>query len=1068
MTDENALALPPSWRGRLHPRRGGVPAARLKLDADAPERLRAWAGGETRLIEAVCAEPGSDPALVARLRAHRDGGVADPVGAAALAAVLAHSSPGYGGVDYEMIADAWITEHGLAFAAAAFVELAGVVTGRSGSAGPGRDYPVRPAEEGQYVLHLAYGLHGGRRVRALLAAASDGEYAEIGDRIAALPRTLAQRVAVAYLLPTRQDLVTACCAEAGAIWLRTPLLCSVGSAGQLADLAGFGSLSGREHRLDVLASAVEGVGAAMVPLLAETLGKRQMADARKTICGVLAAIPADEAFAALLDRLDDRHALAAVQTAMKRFPRRAARMLAEAAYGGSKLAANLPAALRPPASAADAAEVPEGTPEVLVSPPWTRKPTGGKPAVRTDLVPPADTAVTWADGQREEWAVRRPRRRFFRDPRVDWKRLARDYEAGTLQVSPLELMLEGPEEVVRDLLPGWRGYHHADAGRYLRPIAAKYGTAALPALLRSAGRNPGVCGEFLLPFSGVEVARTMADHLVRLKSGRTNAERWLDRHGPAAVCLLVPDALGRAGKARRNAESALRYLAGRLGAGAVVEIAREYDDAAAAAVGDLLAAGDAMPVAVPSVPGWAAAALLPPVRLRESGRELPAAAIGHLVTLLAMTGSGGARPEARAVREACDPGSLADFGWALFERWREAGAPAKHGWALAQLGATGDDGTVRALAPIVRAWPGEGGHAKAAAGLDVLAEIGTDVALTHLHGIAQRARYSALQDRAAEKIGQIAAERGLTAGQLADRLVPRLGLDASGGLALDYGPRRFHVGFDGQLKPFVTDQDGKPRKTLPKPGAKDDQALAAASYERFAALKKDARTVAATQIERLETAMVEGRRWTAAEFREHLAGHPLLRHIVRRLVWLAWEGEQGTAFRVAEDGTFADADDDAFPLPEGAEIGIAHPVHLGDAAEVWAEVFADYEILQPFRQLGRPVHALTDAERKSRDLDRFTDVTVPVGRVLGLERRGWRRGAPMDAGVQETVSRVLPGGHEVVVVLDPGIPVGHVDGAGDQRIGHVVLDRGRRFGDLGPVAASEMLADLAETVGADH
>ncbi|MGI5163270.1 DUF4132 domain-containing protein [Spirillospora sp. CA-253888] len=429
-----------------------------------------------------------------------------------------------------------------------------------------------------------------------------------------------------------------------------------------------------------------------------------------------------------------------------------------------------------------------------------------------------------------------------------------------------------------------------------------------------------------------------------------------------------------------------------------------------------------------------------------------------------MTGTGGARPETRAVREACEPGSLAAFGWALFERWREAGAPAKHGWALAQLGATGDDGTVRALVPVVRAWPGEGGHAKAAAGLDVLAEIGTDVALMHLHGIAQKARYSALQDRAGEKVEEIADKRGLTAGELADRLVPRLGLDASGGLALDYGPRRFHVGFDERLKPFVTDQEGRPRKTLPKPGAKDDRARAAASYERFAALKKDVRTVAATQIERLEAAMVEGRRWTAAEFREHLAGHPLLRHLVRRLVWLA----DGKAFRVAEDGTFADAADEAFDLPEDARIGVAHPVHLGDAAAAWAEVFADYEILQPFPQLGRPVHALTDAERASGDLGRFTGVTVPVGRILGLERRGWRRGAPMDAGVQETVSRVLPGGHEVVVVLDPGIPVGYVDGAGDQRIGRVVLERGRRFGDLGPVAASEMLADLTETVGAGH
>ncbi|WP_067480527.1 DUF4132 domain-containing protein [Actinomadura hibisca] len=704
--------------------------------------------------------------------------------------------------------------------------------------------------------------------------------------------------------------------------------------------------------------------------------------------------------------------------------------------------------------AADAEDVPD----VLVSPPWTRTPARTKPAVRTDLTPPADTTATWADGEREEWAAVR-RGRFLRDPRVDWKRLVRDYEAGTLQYGDTTLMTEGPEELIRDLLPDWRGYYHADADRFLRPVAAKYETAVLPALLRSAGRNPSVCGEFLLPFRGPEVARTMADHLVRLKTGRANAERWLDRHGPAAARLLVPDALGRAGKARRNAESALRYLAGRLGPDTVVEIAREYDDAAATAVGDLLAADDAMPATIPTVPAWADPALLPPVRLRGSGRELPAAAIRHLVTLLAMTGPGGARPETRAVRDACDPGSLAAFGWALFERWQEAGTPADQSWALAQLGVTGDDAAVRRLTPIIRAWPGKGGHARAAAGLDVLAAIGTDVALMHLHGIAQKVRFAALQERAGKKMAEVAERRGLTPDQLADRLVPRLGLDASGGLTMDYGPRRFHVGFDEQFRPLITDEDGKLRKTLPKPGVKDDQTLATDAYKRFAELKKDVRTVAAQQIRRLETAMVDRRHWTPAEFHEHLVGHPLLWHIVRRLVWLA----DGTPFRVAEDRTLADVEDDAFALPENAQIGIAHPLDLGEAVKAWAEVFADYEILQPFPQLGRPVHALTDAERKARSLGRFTDVTVPVGRVLGLERRGWRRGTPMDAGVQETISRALPGGREVTVLLDPGIPVGYVEGAGDQRIEDVMVVPGV-FGDLDPVAASEVLADLAEIV----
>jgi hypothetical protein len=81
----------------------------------------------------------------------------------------------------------------------------------------------------------------------------------------------------------------------------------------------------------------------------------------------------------------------------------------------------------------------------------------------------------------------------------------------------------------------------------------------------------------------------------------------------------------------------------------------------------------------------------------------------------------------------------------------------------------------------------------------------------------------------------------------ADRLVPDLGLDADGGLWLDYGPRRFRVGFDEHLKPFVTDQAGTRRKDPPAPNAKGDAELAAAR-KQFTALKKETRAASADQI----------------------------------------------------------------------------------------------------------------------------------------------------------------------------------------------------------------------------
>ena len=93
-----------------------------------------------------------------------------------------------------------------------------------------------------------------------------------------------------------------------------------------------------------------------------------------------------------------------------------------------------------------------------------------------------------------------------------------------------------------------------------------------------------------------------------------------------------------------------------------------------------------------------------------------------------------------------------------------------------------------------------------------MAAIGTEIALMHLNAVAQRVKFKALKLRAQEKIAEVAEGLGLSEDQLADRLVPDFGLDERGTLMVDYGPRRFAVGFDEQLKPHVSDEAGHRRK----------------------------------------------------------------------------------------------------------------------------------------------------------------------------------------------------------------------------------------------------------------
>ncbi|WP_194897154.1 hypothetical protein [Catenulispora pinisilvae] len=128
-------------------------------------------------------------------------------------------------------------------------------------------------------------------------------------------------------------------------------------------------------------------------------------------------------------------------------------------------------------------------------------------------------------------------------------------------------------------------------------------------------------------------------------------------------------------------------------------------------------------------------------------------------------GSAGAEPYAGLLiaEDVCDPASLAEFAWVLFENWCDVECPPKESWAFDALRWFGDDETVRRLSPLIRKWPGEGGHQRAGLGLDVLTDIGGDVALMHLYDISQKAKSKGLKDRAAQRVAEIAGDLGLTA-----------------------------------------------------------------------------------------------------------------------------------------------------------------------------------------------------------------------------------------------------------------------------------------------------------------
>ncbi|WP_280835487.1 DUF4132 domain-containing protein [Mycolicibacterium frederiksbergense] len=603
-------------------------------------------------------------------------------------------------------------------------------------------------------------------------------------------------------------------------------------------------------------------------------------------------------------------------------------------------------------------------------------------------------------------------------------------------------------------------------------VLAQHGIDALPGLVSVVRRRPTEYLSTAIVFGAVELAPLAARAFRMSKTLREEAGAWLRTHPQHAAAGLIPAAIGKPGEARDNAATALRAMAAQGSRELILSTAAGYGrDDVSAAVTAMLDEDptDLYPTKRSKLPAfWAPAAWRRPKL--HSGKALTTEAVNHLGTMLAFPTADGVYAGIGHVVDACTAESLADFGWDLFSAWLAAGAPSKDSWAMTSLGLFGNDDTARRFTPLVRVWPGESQHKRAVVGLDVLAGIGSDVALMMLNGIANKVKFKALQERAREKITQIADARGLTTAELEDRLAPDLGLEPDGTMLLDFGPRQFLVGFDEALKPFVRDADGARLKELPKARRDDDAELAKAATDRWKALKKDARTVASQQVLRLELAMCARRRWSLPVFEQFLAGHPLVRHLVRRLVWAAYTDTGiDRCFRVAEDGQYTDADDDPITLPDDAIIGLPHALELPETDAIgFGQLFTDYELLQPFTQLGRDTYRLTEAEQTSTELTRWKDLVVPTGKVLGLTNRGWERGIPMDAGAIYEMEKPLPDGWKAIAELSDGITVGAVDLFPEQSVTRVTVstagrwDRGdqRTFDKLDEITASELLRDL--------
>jgi hypothetical protein len=457
------------------------------------------------------------------------------------------------------------------------------------------------------------------------------------------------------------------------------------------------------------------------------------------------------------------------------------------------------------------------------------------------------------------------------------------------------------------------------------------------------------------------------------------------------------------------------------------------------------------------LPPFVDVASLPFVRT-TSGKRMPEDATLALLEILRSTSPDAPYAGLEPIREALDAASLGEFAWALVQSWILAGAKGTYEWIPYALAHIGDDACARRLAPYVRDWARKDAK-KAKLMADILAAIGSPTSLLHLAYVAEKSRFEEAKKHARAALEQVAAAQGLTTDELADRTVPDLELDAGGTATLDFGARKFTVTFDEGLRPVLRTEDGAPLAAFPRATKTDDAALAKIASARFKGLRADAETVAQALLRRFEIAMVRNRSWSAAAFREYVVGHPLVTHLARRLVWSSGAG----AFRVAEDGSLAGANDAEYTLPDDATVTLPHPLRLGaDAVTTWSRIVADYGVVQPFEQIGRATY-VPGADAGAQKLERFANRKSKPGPLMGsLDSRGWHKWADETSlSSADKTLRTKSGGEATLsLTFSPGIDLGNVAGSEEQSFAAPTLRGVATFGDVDPVDYSEAIRDL--------
>lgn len=385
--------------------------------------------------------------------------------------------------------------------------------------------------------------------------------------------------------------------------------------------------------------------------------------------------------------------------------------------------------------------------------------------------------------------------------------------------------------------------------------------------------------------------------------------------------------------------------------------------------------------------------------------------IAALFVAYADLGRMGRSDTAAAIAADLEKKDLESLACEVWELWLKAGAQSKTKWVLSFAAVFGGAAMTPKLVHAINDWPQ---NARGAIACDAVAALSVSpdpAALVAVDSISRKFKFRQVKTAAAAALDSAAQELGITAEELADRIVPTLDFAPDGTRVFDYGSRTFTVRLTSSLELAVTTEAGKTVKSMPSPGKTDDAEKAPAAYEAYKTLKKQIKTTVTAQRARLELALSAQRCWDSEAWRKLFVENPVMHQFAISLIWGVYEnGNLKETFRYMEDGSFNTADEEEYTFPDGGSIGLVHPIELeADTLAAWKQQLEDYEIIQSIDQLSRPIYRLPAEQAQATALETVAGRVLNSLSLMGkLQGMGWYRGSVVDGGGFYTFYREDP------------------------------------------------------------